>query len=111
MIISEENGVHIVYIVTDALYDDAKVNDVQRRIEHLLDDQPIRHLVLDFKRVTSAGSAGLSMLVRLKTRCDESGCGFGISGLNPTILEVMQITKLDELITIRPTAAQFVPST
>jgi anti-anti-sigma factor len=104
----EEMGVHVAFITADALYDDAKVLDVQTELDRLLETQPIQSLVLDFAHVQSTGSAGLSMLVRLRTKCAEHGCQLGLCAMSPTVREVLEITKLDDKFEIRDSAQQFI---
>ena len=111
MIVREENGVHVVYITADTLYDDMKVLHVQTELDRLLETQAIQSLVLDFAQVRSTGSAGLSMLLRLRAKCDERGCQLGLCAMNSTVREVLEITKLDGGFRIRDSAQQFIQET
>jgi anti-anti-sigma factor len=104
----EENGVHVAFITADALYDDTKVLHVQVELERLLETQPLQNLVLDFAHVRTTGSAGLSMLMRLRTKCDERGCQLGLCAMDPTVREVLEIAKLDGEFEIRDSARQFI---
>ena len=107
MITIEKNGVHVVHITNHVLYDDEEVLVLQRKIDRLLESQPVRSLVLDFELVQAAGSAGLSLLLHVRKKCEEGGCPLGISGLNPIIQEVLEVTKLQQMFRIRETADCF----
>lgn len=108
MITIVENGVHVVYITTDALYDHTDVQSVQEELDRLLKTQPVQSLVIDFSQVHAAGSAALSMLMRLRTKCKEDDRELGLSGMNTTVREVMKITNLDGMFRIRDKADQFI---
>jgi anti-sigma B factor antagonist len=63
-------------------------------------------LVLDMATVTVLGSMGLGMLVTITKRCRDGGGRLAICGLNPALMELVRLTKLDKFLAIAKDEAQ-----
>jgi len=59
-------------------------------------------LVLDFSQVQYVASQALGGLVMLAKRCRAAGCQLHLCGLCPSILEVLELMKLDKALEIYP---------
>jgi anti-anti-sigma factor len=59
-------------------------------------------LVLDFSQVQYVASQALGGLVMLAKRCQASGCQLHLCGLCPSIIEVLELMKLDKALKIYP---------
>ena len=59
-------------------------------------------LVLDFSQVQYVASQALAGLVMLAKKCRASGCQLHLCGLCPSILEVLELMKLDKALKIYP---------
>jgi anti-sigma B factor antagonist len=88
------------------------VGDVDMATRGLLDRQlktaetkvaPPAPVVLDLTGVVFLASMGLSLLVEHHERCAESGSRLVVVATDRAVLRPMQITGLDELLTIVPT--------
>jgi anti-sigma B factor antagonist len=88
------------------------IGDVDMATRGLLDRQlktaetkvaPPAPVVLDLTGVVFLASMGLSLLVEHHERCAESGSRLVVVATDRAVLRPMQITGLDELLTIVPT--------
>jgi anti-anti-sigma factor len=94
-----------VQVEKQVLYDEAEMLLFYAEIDRLLEDQVVKELVLDFAQVSSTGSVGLSMLVRLNAKCEMRKRRLALCGIGPTVLEVLKITNLNQMFRIRENAA------
>lgn len=86
-------------------------NDVERLRGDLLrmvDDQKRTRMILDFEQVQFLSSQVIGMLLSLHKRIAaaksaDPGAQLVLCGLRPELLELLKITRLDRLLTIKPT--------
>jgi len=63
-------------------------------------------LVLDFSQVQYVASQALGGLVMLAKGCRAAGCQLHLCGLCPSIIEVLELMKLDKALKIYPDVAE-----
>ena len=61
-----------------------------------------RHLVVDLARLDYISSSGIAVLVAILGRCRQASIQLLLCGLNPDILEIFQITRLNQVFQIHP---------
>lgn len=64
-----------------------------------------RKLLLNFDRVTFMSSAMIGQIMKLYKQSKADGIALKLCSIEPTILEVFKITRLDKLLDIRKTEA------
>jgi anti-anti-sigma factor len=62
--------------------------------------------VLDLTAVPYMDSAGLGMIASHHVRCQKQGIKLVLTGVNPKVLQLLQLTNLHTLIPIAPTAEE-----
>jgi anti-anti-sigma factor len=64
------------------------------------DFEPPRLTILDLTGVSFLDSAGMSELISHEVYCRDKQVGFMIAGVSPRVLSVLQITRLDNVLTL-----------
>lgn len=62
-------------------------------------------MILDFTGVPYLDSSGLGSLVSAYTSCQKSGRRVALTGINPRVLRVFEITKVEPIFLMFPTVA------
>jgi anti-sigma B factor antagonist len=60
-------------------------------------DEGIKNFLIDMERVDYIDSSGLGVLVGIKKRALEKGGGIAIRGLNGTVKEIFELTRLTKV--------------
>ncbi len=90
-----------IVVIDDArLGDDNCLAELFEEIVAQVEASRTRHLLLDLQLVQAITSAGLTMLVRVKRKCDERGVALHLCEPSPIVAEVFHTTKLDQFFTI-----------
>ena len=70
----------------------------------LVDEQDKRKLVLDFEKVTYLSSQAIGIVLTLNKKLSGlSGSKLVLCGVGPKLQELIKITRLDRILTIKPT--------
>lgn len=70
------------------------ISQLDRELTHWLSQNGGRHLVLDFSDLPSLTSDFLAKLIGWQRQIQASGGSVRLTGLNPTLLELFEITRL-----------------
>lgn len=97
--------VPVVVIDDDRLADDRSLQELYREIVDQLDRGGKTNLLLDLQLVRGITSAGLNMMIRIKSKCDQKGTALHLCQLQPVVDEVLQRTRLRALFRIHATVA------
>jgi len=89
----------------DAL-DEGNVPTLGRQLSLLPDALTADHLVLDLEGIHYATSAALGALVAFHSRVRTAGGRLALRNVSPILREELAITRLDQLMEVRPTAAR-----
>lgn len=79
-----------------------------RPLEHELLDAAARcahRLVIDMSKVAMLASAGIGSLISLHQACVKAGGKMVVCALDPSIEQLMKMTRMDKLLVIVPTRA------
>jgi anti-sigma B factor antagonist len=77
---------------------------IRAELAPLLDAQPPL-LLVDMSGVGFIDSSGIALLVEAFQRQQEHGGRFGLFGLRDNVLDVFQITSLDQILGVHPDEA------
>ncbi|MGC1461570.1 MAG: STAS domain-containing protein [Terracidiphilus sp.] len=70
------------------------------------DFEPPRLTILDFTGVSFLDSAGMSELINHEVYCRGRRVQLVIAGVNPRVLSVLQITRLDKVLSLAATVQE-----
>ena len=94
-----------VVFQTPSLMNQTEVERIRGDVLRLVDQEKRTHLVLDFDKVEYISSAVLGLILSLNKKLTALGAGGSLTlcGLGPKLIELLKISRLDRLLTIKPT--------
>jgi len=92
----------IATLTDEKILDEADVSGLEGSILPLIESSESINLVLDFSNVKFLTSAVLGLLIRISRRIYESQGQLKLCGINPRILEIFRITRLERVFDIHP---------
>jgi anti-sigma B factor antagonist len=94
----------VVEFHTASLMDPHLLERVGHAIYLLVDEQGHRALILDFTQVQFLSSQAIGILLTLKKKLEKlPHSSLVLCGVGPTLLQLLKITRLDRVLTIKPT--------
>lgn len=99
--IAERGGVTIATVETTNMLDAITVTDFGEEVVTYVHQHPGLRLLLNFEKVEFLTSAALSELIRIHDTVEKSGGKLRLWGVSPDIQRVFQVTKLDELLSVK----------
>ena len=72
----------------------------------LRNSEPPRLTILDLAGVPHIDSAGMSELINHEVYCRDKGVRLTLAGVTPRVLGMLQITRLDTVLTLAVTVAE-----
>jgi anti-sigma B factor antagonist len=101
------SGAATVVELTDRrILDEVSINEIGEQLTSMVARAAVPRLVLDFSEVAHMSSSALGMLITLHKRVREKGGELRLCVIQPAILEVFVITRLNEIFSISPTKEQ-----
>lgn len=97
-------GKHIVVsFYTPTLMNATEVERVRGDLIRFVDEEKRKHLVLDFTRVQFFSSQVIGILLTLhkKLTAPAAGGTFSLCGVGPQLLELLKISRLDKVLSIK----------
>lgn len=94
---------------TTSLMDPLQLERIAGAIYPLVDTQDKRLVVLDFSAVRYLSSQAIGILLTLKRKLDTAKHSkLVLCGVNDTLMQLLKITRLDRVLTIKPTQREAV---
>jgi anti-sigma B factor antagonist len=95
----------VVAFQTSSLMNAADVERLRADLIRLVDQEKRVHLILDFRRVQFVSSQMIGILLTLnkKLTAVPGATPLVLCGVGPQVMELLKITRLDRLVTIKPT--------
>ena len=103
--------VMIVEFRNPSLMDPLVLENTSRRLYALVDEEDRRKVIMDFEKVQYLSSQAIGILLSMKKRIDALGNGrLVLCGIGPKLAELLKITRLDKIMTIKPTQKEALAS-
>jgi anti-sigma B factor antagonist len=94
----------VVEFRTPSLMDPIILEDIGRELYRLVDEEDRRKLVLDFEKVQYLSSQAIGIILTLnKKMAPLKYSKLILCGVGPKLMELLKITRLDRILTIKPT--------
>ncbi len=94
----------VVEFHTASLMDPPLLERLGAAIYLLIDEQDHRQMVLDFEQVQFLSSQAIGIILTIKKKLDKlPHSSLVLCGVGPTLLQLIKITRLDRVLTIKPT--------
>lgn len=103
--------VTIVEFKQPSLMDPLVLEAAGKRLNTLVDEEDRRKIVLDFERVQYLSSQAIGILLTLKKKLDAlPHSKLVLCGIQPRLAELLRITRLDKVLTIKPSQREALAS-
>jgi anti-sigma B factor antagonist len=99
-------GATVVELTDRRILDEVSINEIGEQLASMVARTASPKFVLDFSGVAHMSSSALGMLITLHKRIREKGGELRLCGIQPAIMEVFVITRLNEIFSICPTKEQ-----
>ena len=99
----------VIEFRTASLMDPVVLDNLGQAIYRLVDVEDRRQLVLDFEQVKFLSSQAIGIILTVKKKLDKLPHGILVlCGVGPTLMQLIKITQLDRVLTIKPTQKEAV---
>lgn len=86
-----------------SLMDPLELERLGQQLYRLVDDEDRRRVILDFARVQFLSSQAIGVLLNLKKKLDVlPRSQLILCGIGPRLQELLKITRLDRVLTVKP---------
>ena len=94
----------VVEFKSPSLMDPLELEAIGQQLYKLVDEQDKRKVILDFERVQYLSSQAIGIILTLNKKLTTLGNSkLVLCGVGPKLMELLKITRLDRLLTIKPT--------
>jgi anti-sigma B factor antagonist len=94
----------VVEFRTASLMDPLDLQNVSDQLYDLVDNQDKRQVILDFEKVQYLSSQAIGIVLNLNKKLGAlKGSRLVLCGVGPRLMELVRITRLDRVLTIKPT--------
>ena len=104
--VTGHKDIRIVEFTNNRILDEANIVEIGNTLGALIDEVDNPKLLLDFSTVDHLSSAALGMLINANNKIREKSGQLRLSNIQPQIMEVFVITKLNKLFRIFPARAE-----
>jgi anti-sigma B factor antagonist len=109
--VSKVAGTTVVEFTTASLMDPVQLDLMAQALYQLVDEQDRRHIVLDFERVQYLSSQAIGILLGMQKKlAGLKNSKLILCGVGPRLTELLKITRLDRVLTVKPTQTEAVRS-
>lgn len=98
--ISEENSVTVITLTDRKILDEMSIAQIGEQMTALVNQSVVAKFLLDFASVSHMSSSALGMLIQLNKRIREKKGEMRLCNIQPAIMEVFTITRLNEVFKI-----------
>jgi anti-sigma B factor antagonist len=101
-----DRGYTIVDFTTESLMNPLELESIGQAIYQLVDTAKPDKLLLDFTRVRYLSSQAVGIILTLNKKVSQKkGATLTLCGVGPALMQLLKITRLDKILTIKPTLA------
>ena len=99
----------VVEFKTPSLMDPLILEEIGKELYRLVDEEDKRRLILDFEKVQYLSSQAIGIVLTLNKKLTAlKNSKFILCGVGPKLLELLKITRLDRILTVKPTQKEAV---
>ena len=108
--VTEEDGITIVELQDRKILDEINIMQIGEQLSQLVASADVPKIVLDFANVEHMSSSALGVLITMHKRVREKSGKLALCAIQPTIREIFEITRLNEIFAICDDRGQAVSS-
>jgi anti-sigma B factor antagonist len=104
-----DHGYTIVAFTTESLMSPLELESIGQALYQLVDNSKPQKLLLDFQKVRYLSSQAIGIILTLNKKVSQTeGATITLCGVGPALLQLLKITRLDKILTIKPTLADVI---
>jgi anti-anti-sigma factor len=97
----------VIEFRTPSLMDPLDLQNIADHIYPLIDDQDKRHIILDFEKVIYLSSQAIGIVLTINKKLSAlKHSRLILCGVGPRLMELVKITRLDKVLTIKPSQTE-----
>ncbi|MAD20597.1 MAG: anti-anti-sigma factor [Planctomycetaceae bacterium] len=104
--VDDVNGITRVGFVEQNILDEANIQEIGDALGALIDSMEAPKVLISFAGVAHLSSAALGALITVNNRVGSKNGELRLADIDPKILEIFKITRLDRLFEIHGTSAE-----
>lgn len=108
--VTREKDVTQVEFVDRNILDEANIQAIGEEVMAIIDASPSPRLLISFSNVDHLSSAALGTLISINNRIKARAGQLRLANIDPQIMEVFMITRLNRIFSIHETSAQALES-
>ncbi|MGA2499961.1 MAG: STAS domain-containing protein [Tepidisphaeraceae bacterium] len=94
----------VVEFTCPSLMDPIELEQIAAQLYKLVDEQDKRQIVLDFEKVEYLASQAIGILLAMQKKLAAlKKSTLILCGVGPRLMELLRITRLDRVLTVKPT--------
>ena len=99
----------VVEFRTPSLMDPVQLEEIGKSVYRLVDEEDQRWIVLDFEKVTYLSSQAIGIVLNLNKKLSAlKNSKLILCGVGARLMELIKITRLDRILTIKPSQREAV---
>ena len=99
----------VVEFKNPSLMDPLELETIGQQLYKLVDDEDKRKIVLDFEKVQYLSSQAIGIVLTMNKKLGSlANSKLVLCGVGPKLMDLLKITRLDRLLTIKPTQKEAV---
>ena len=102
MMIQKVADIHLIEFTATSLLDAARIEEVGRELDGLIEQSGHPKFIIDFSNVTHISSAAIGVIISAHKKAVSMKGELRLAAIGPRIYEVFKLTKLDKLLKIYP---------
>lgn len=100
--VSFHGPVAVATLTDEKILDETQLQGLEGSFMPLIEQNPKIQLVIDFSNVKFLTSSVLGLLIRISKKVYENDGKLRLCSINPKIMEIFRITRLDKIFEIYP---------
>jgi anti-sigma B factor antagonist len=101
----------IVEFTSASLMDPIELEQIAQQLYKLVDEQDKRRIILDFEKVQYLSSQAIGILLALQKKLAAlKKSSLVLCGVGARLMELLRITRLDRVLTIKPSQKEAIKS-
>ncbi len=97
-----EQNATVATLTSEKILEEQDIRALEEALMPLIAQAEIKNMVIDFSNVKFLTSSALGLLIRVNKKVRESSGNLRLCSIDPRILEIFRITRLDSVFDIQP---------
>jgi anti-sigma B factor antagonist len=93
----------VIEFKTASLMDPLELEKIGQQLYHLVDAEDNRRVIMDFEKVQYLSSQAIGIVITMHKKLNSlKNSKLVLCAVNPKLMELIKITRLDRILTIKP---------